>query len=402
MALPNTNISTSLVGQTLGSGSRDVGALCTHPNINKWSKWKPVRFNKVTGLTEANLQSVSFGLTIQEVSPAQLPSTKALENSMFIGGDYLRPRGGSFNESYRLGDFRNYEHNSIPPISEIILQNWIGGDKPINGNPSFPDVSPLYYCRVIFNTDSNIKLSEMRSASYNNLSNLYLTLVIGANISGMSVTESIIKQSENSVGEIISSGGSEINVYMDTTNIASVMGSITSNIVFVYLAPRITGTPSQFDNGVSIKIYEGLQSSKYNPTYANYGDGGDGGNPTTSTVIGTWNWLSNIPIVYSDGTITFDFSVFNISSVAPGNGDLKMYVRELNVEYTVTRYDKISFNVPNTQTIDTSRVILNLGAMVDPITGAPLTSITCDFYVTSNTPGTITNFNQTVEVIPVI
>lgn len=35
MALPNSNISTTLVGNTLGSSSRDIGTLCTHPNINK-------------------------------------------------------------------------------------------------------------------------------------------------------------------------------------------------------------------------------------------------------------------------------------------------------------------------------------------------------------------------------
>ena len=43
MALGTTNISTTLVGTTLGTSSRDVGTLCTHPNINPLSKYKPVR-----------------------------------------------------------------------------------------------------------------------------------------------------------------------------------------------------------------------------------------------------------------------------------------------------------------------------------------------------------------------
>ena len=47
MALPNSNISTTLVGNTLGSGSRDVGTLCSHPNVNMWSKRKPFRDNVI-------------------------------------------------------------------------------------------------------------------------------------------------------------------------------------------------------------------------------------------------------------------------------------------------------------------------------------------------------------------
>ena len=33
-----------------------------HPNINKWSKWKPVSFNKVTPITEGDLQTVNYGI----------------------------------------------------------------------------------------------------------------------------------------------------------------------------------------------------------------------------------------------------------------------------------------------------------------------------------------------------
>ncbi len=110
MALPNTNITTTLVGTTLGSSSRDVGTLCTHPNINKWSKWKPVRFNKVEGLTLADLTGVDFGL----IPP---PNNTDYLNVIGFKWVYARPRGGA-NEPYRLGDFRNY-NNIAPPV--IIL-----------------------------------------------------------------------------------------------------------------------------------------------------------------------------------------------------------------------------------------------------------------------------------------
>lgn len=106
MALPNSNISTSLVGETLGTSSRDVGTLCTHPNINKWSKWKPVRFNKVVGLTEANIISVGSGLTRPDMYTTE----------------YLRPRGGAQNEFYRIGDFRGYNHSATQPVHVEILK----------------------------------------------------------------------------------------------------------------------------------------------------------------------------------------------------------------------------------------------------------------------------------------
>ncbi len=112
MALPNTNISTSLVGDTLGSGIRDVGTLCTHPNINKWSKWKPIRRNKVSGITYADLQAVNYGLVVPTSSTTpEVAITKEYY--------YNKPRGGLFNEWYRLGDFRNYNHNAISPTCGI-------------------------------------------------------------------------------------------------------------------------------------------------------------------------------------------------------------------------------------------------------------------------------------------
>ena len=42
MALGTTNITTTLVGNTLGIASKDVGTLCSSSLINKWSKNKPV------------------------------------------------------------------------------------------------------------------------------------------------------------------------------------------------------------------------------------------------------------------------------------------------------------------------------------------------------------------------
>ena len=111
MALPNTNISVAMVKAELGAATNDVGRLCIHPNINKWSKWKPVRHTKVTPLTEEDLNSIVYGLNV--------PVT--FDNDYLIALEewgYNRPRGGDNNppEPYRLADFRNYNHGAYSPI----------------------------------------------------------------------------------------------------------------------------------------------------------------------------------------------------------------------------------------------------------------------------------------------
>ena len=100
MALPNTNISVAMVKAELGAATNDVGQLCIHPNVNKWSKWKPVAKAQVTPMTLEDMKSVSFGLD--------------------YNGHYNKPLGGA-SSPFRLGDFRGYYHNAYPPVKVIII-----------------------------------------------------------------------------------------------------------------------------------------------------------------------------------------------------------------------------------------------------------------------------------------
>ena len=110
MALGTTSITTTLVGNTLGVASRDVGVLCSSSLINKWSKNKPVRYNTLSPITEAQLKEVNYGLDIKQYTAAEL------NNNTIYSWNYLRPRGGNYNEYYRLGDFRGYNHQSTEPL----------------------------------------------------------------------------------------------------------------------------------------------------------------------------------------------------------------------------------------------------------------------------------------------
>ena len=106
MALGTTGISTSLVASTIGVGSNDVGTLCAHLNVNKWSKWKPIVLNKIGGLIDADFKSVNYGFTIPTYSTPYEVLNAILLNTKWT---YNKPIGGS-TSPYRLGDFRNYDH----------------------------------------------------------------------------------------------------------------------------------------------------------------------------------------------------------------------------------------------------------------------------------------------------
>lgn len=123
MALPNTNISVSMVKSELGASTNNVGQLCIHPNINKWSKWKPVRLNNVSLITHTDITSVSAGLVIPSVKgyASVIDYYRSNPTLQFI---YNKPRGGSFNEPYRLTDFRNYDR-SAEIFYDVAVPNYI-------------------------------------------------------------------------------------------------------------------------------------------------------------------------------------------------------------------------------------------------------------------------------------
>ena len=110
-ALPTTGITTSMVASAIGAGSNDVGTLCTHPNINKWSKYKPVSYNSVVGLTEADFKIANYGFTVSAVDGSSTINSTVLSRSWL----YSKPTGGALSP-YRLGDFRGYDHNEQPPM----------------------------------------------------------------------------------------------------------------------------------------------------------------------------------------------------------------------------------------------------------------------------------------------
>lgn len=101
-------IDVNYVARKLGAGTLVVKDHCTHANINKWSRCKPVRLAK------------SGAVTLSEITSAQQFSIAsgagATETILGQAWEYLRPRGNSA-EPYREGDFRNYIHNAEIPVT---------------------------------------------------------------------------------------------------------------------------------------------------------------------------------------------------------------------------------------------------------------------------------------------
>jgi hypothetical protein len=86
-------LTVTAVKTLLGTASNDVSYLCTVSTINKWSRYKPV-----SGAWPQSSNG-NYGLNLSDWS-------------------YIKP-----SSSYRLGDFRGYEHTGLMPIVYSINSN---------------------------------------------------------------------------------------------------------------------------------------------------------------------------------------------------------------------------------------------------------------------------------------
>lgn len=135
--LGSTNIGTVEVRQAIGLGVDDFGLLCSDlqiekvgsvwqakvphvraNRINKWSKWKPVKYASPLGITDTILKNQNYGLTIPINSYSVLrtyaiTTLDILDESTQIKWDYDAP-SGTATEPFRIDDFRNYQPQSTP------------------------------------------------------------------------------------------------------------------------------------------------------------------------------------------------------------------------------------------------------------------------------------------------
>ena len=115
MALSTTGITTSAVGNALGTTSRNINYLCQHSNINKWAKGKPIPYATNGGVTDDNRKFANQGFDLNSVTSISIAQ---LWNAANANKDwkYTPPTGGT-SEPFRLGDFRGYNHNAVQPYN---------------------------------------------------------------------------------------------------------------------------------------------------------------------------------------------------------------------------------------------------------------------------------------------
>ena len=132
MALPTTGITITMVSQAIGLATTVVRELCagkltaediSASRINKWSKYKPVRYDSVAPdrsgtwwrATDGNcgINVINYG-TMADMFSALRAGVSAWE--------YLPPLG-IYGQPCRLADFRLYSHTALPPLVPLSLND---------------------------------------------------------------------------------------------------------------------------------------------------------------------------------------------------------------------------------------------------------------------------------------
>lgn len=122
MKLTSNEISVHKVRKAIGAGTLDVGTLCTHGNVNRWSMQKPVLSTNPKPLTEDEFEKVNWGITIPTYTIAELATKLGetidaetgsydLANTKWV---YNQPTTTHVSSGYfaRLPDFAEYDHKA--------------------------------------------------------------------------------------------------------------------------------------------------------------------------------------------------------------------------------------------------------------------------------------------------
>ena len=99
--ITNAPISIYDVQRALGTNEQDLGSLCKHANINPMAKYKPVRYSKLSPLTDAEFKSTNYGLVTGSVFNAS-------DSNPSNTWTYLRVR--PLTDYSRYTDFDGYYH----------------------------------------------------------------------------------------------------------------------------------------------------------------------------------------------------------------------------------------------------------------------------------------------------
>lgn len=167
--------SQSDMAQISSRNTFDLGRLCTHTNINKWAKYKPIHHSGLQILSESARTDRQgdgeyYGVKIRMDSM----DMSSLHNVTFA---YNRPKGGA-SSPYRLSDFINeagtagYNHLAKPSVYGSV--SWQPKDKQLylDGGESSDDI------QVTFGTNSDSLSIDFASLLGVAVSSLYPIVMV--------------------------------------------------------------------------------------------------------------------------------------------------------------------------------------------------------------------------------
>lgn len=227
------------ISSRTGNYSDDIGSICSE-KINKWSIFKPIR-NSNKELANEDIwlykdtycdNGAGMKINLWNGYSSSTPFSTFLSNlGSTDAWDYLEPRGSSYKEYYRLGDFRGYtptknrvefEGNSNSWSiynSSMIKENWDSFSSEENGY-------------------NNLNFSDIRISNTLLLSDFYIAVYVYSNTTHRHFIKVLNKLEEQTIN--ISSPIEEIflNDIITQTNIYGLKEELTRHY-FLVNSPKI-------------------------------------------------------------------------------------------------------------------------------------------------------------------
>lgn len=195
MSLSNNKITAPVsiddVKSTLGESSNNLATLCKSDNINKWARYKPIKYNCLFKPTEEQRKEANYGISnipyyrllgnmAQDVINGSMKNATNIStlDTRIEPWHYQQPIGG-YASPYRLGDFDGYFANASAPIGAITETEI---ESSLSGKVS-----------VVFNknTDTVSSLTFNDLASEKDFSNQYLGLCLSDGNKSFYMTQKI-------------------------------------------------------------------------------------------------------------------------------------------------------------------------------------------------------------------
>lgn len=115
-------VSEYAVRRILGASTTHISLLCSHVNINKWSRRKPIRHSSVGELVDADFAMADFGFDLRFNESDGPVIASVNPEDIFANRDwvYLRPEPTNPLHAKRLHDFYLYNSNAVSPFDFTI------------------------------------------------------------------------------------------------------------------------------------------------------------------------------------------------------------------------------------------------------------------------------------------